>query len=149
LLTPQYTSPSQNDLDSATAVLSESLEVAETTFGTCEDVLDWPIFEGKLPRSEIEALIFNPNHAVPEPALAVQLCQSGAAAETRWHRSFVPRGGVDETNALFLVRKFLANVHIKNPVLDATDLKQMAKEITEEGFQWDGRSCLVVRKSFP
>jgi len=52
--------------------------------------------------------------------------------------------GVDEDNAPELVKAFLANVHIKNPILDTSDLTKWARFIAEHGFEWTSRSCLLV-----
>lgn len=52
--------------------------------------------------------------------------------------------GVDEDNAPELVKAFLANVHIKNPILDASDLTKWARFTAEHGFEWTSRSCLLL-----
>jgi hypothetical protein len=52
--------------------------------------------------------------------------------------------GIREEDVSELVERFLANVHTKNPILDAGALKEIVQTITAEGFGWDARSCLVV-----
>lgn len=59
-------------------------------------------------------------------------------------RSTTHSRGVGEDNALELAKAFLANVHIKNPVLDASDLIKWARSTAEHGFGWTSRSCLLV-----
>jgi hypothetical protein len=43
-----------------------------------------------------------------------------------------------------LVQRFLDLVHIKNPILDPDTLWSYVRHVTEDGFQWDPPSCLVV-----
>jgi hypothetical protein len=123
------------------ALLSESLEFAETNTGKCEDLLEWPVFEGMYHRSETETLIFNPD-------LAREQHQQGLdwpVVESNPDRRAASRGGVREEDALMHVQSFIENVHIKNPILKIGHLIRMAKDVTEYGFKWDAPSCLVVR----
>jgi hypothetical protein len=126
-------------LDEAT-LLAESLTVAEKYTGTCEDLLEWPIFEGQHDRSEIEILIFNPSLAREGqqrvPGLSI------AADPDR--RSGYDRG-IREEDVPRLLDRFLANVHIKNPILDTNYIIRAGKNVAENGFEWDAPSCLVVR----
>ena len=59
-------------------------------------------------------------------------------------RSTTHSRGVDEDNAPELVKAFLANVHIKNPILDASDLTKWARSTAEHSLGWTSRSCLLV-----
>ncbi|EXM16003.1 hypothetical protein FOTG_15661 [Fusarium oxysporum f. sp. vasinfectum 25433] len=54
-----------------------------------------------------------------------------------------PGRGIQE-ETLALVEKLFLNVHIKNPILDASDTRIMAKDVMEHGFKWDASSCLVT-----
>lgn len=123
------------------ALLSESLEFAETNTGKCEDLLEWPVFGGMYHRSETEMLIFNPDLARDRHQ---QDLDSGVV-ESYSDRGTTSRGGVREEDALRHVKRFFENVHIKNPILNIDDVIRMAKDVTEYGFKWDAPSCLVVR----
>jgi hypothetical protein len=128
------------------ALLSESLEFAETNTGKCEDLLEWPVFQGMHHRSETETLIFNPDLAREQH----QQVLDWPVVESNPDRRSASRGGgggggVREEDALMHVQKFLENVHIKNPVLNIDGIIRMAKDVTEYGFKWDAPSCLVVR----
>lgn len=125
-------------LDEAT-LLAESLTVAEKYKGTCEDLLDWPIFEGKYDRSETEMLIFNPALARDSQ----QRIPGFSVAADSDRRSGYDRG-IREEDVPGLLDRFLVNVHIKNPILDTNDTMRMGKDIAENGFKWDAPSCLVV-----
>lgn len=96
-----------------------------------ESILKWPIFSEVAPHlvptfhvSLIEVI------GQPKPNLAGQ------------SRSTLPDLSPDTIN--HLVRNFLNNNHIKNPVLDVRALWTDAREFAESGPQWDGRSCLLV-----
>jgi hypothetical protein len=123
--------------DEAT-LLSESLGFAETATIKCEDLFEWPVFEGKFHRSETENLIFNPDLAYE----GQQMLDSCANSDLS-RRSVLGRG-IHEDDAPALIANFLANVHIKNPILNADDIIKMARDVTEHGFKWDAPSCLVV-----
>ena len=43
-----------------------------------------------------------------------------------------------------LVHRFLKNVHTKNPILERATLLDLARIVSEGGFQWDVTSCLVL-----
>lgn len=44
-----------------------------------------------------------------------------------------------------LVDNFLANNHVKNPILDVPTLRSYVQEFSKSGPRWDGRTCLIVR----
>ncbi|CAI0643986.1 unnamed protein product [Colletotrichum noveboracense] len=52
--------------------------------------------------------------------------------------------GVQEDDFTVLSKKFLAYVHVKNPVLDVPDFRAHVKAAIENGPRWDGPSCLVL-----
>lgn len=117
-------------------------------FGSSEDVLTWPIFDGKYDRRWIEALIFDPT--LPSDDL------TGTPTSPRVHDDSFrntfqdPRQGqqliaeICEKDVPHLIDVFLLNVHIKNPIFDPEYLRGMAKSIVERGFDWDAPSCLVL-----
>ncbi|KAK1709820.1 vegetative cell wall protein gp1 [Colletotrichum lupini] len=97
----------------------------------CEAILRWPIFRGYAPETE---------------SFILEL-EDGDAESS--HRSQPVRSrnlgrGVQEDDFTALSKKFLAYVHVKNPVLDVTDFKAYVKDTVENGPRWDGPSCLVL-----
>jgi hypothetical protein len=141
-----------NDIPQSDAeTLLESLEISGRSPGASEDILEWPIFEGRYNGSNIETLIFNPQSAADNRTAVVH----NTPRDPHIHhspsliRSSKPSRGIQEDDVLPLINKFLTNVHIKNPVLDADDLKDKAKLIIENGFSWDATSCLVVSVTTP
>jgi hypothetical protein len=129
-------------------ILLESLEIAGRSIGTSEDILDWPVFQGKHNRSAIEALISNPQSVATDSFASTNQSRfagtSSLAIGSDPIRTSRPSRGVQEDDVMNLVHKFLTNVHIKNPVLDSEDLKSKARGVMENGFGWDATSCLVV-----
>jgi Fungal Zn(2)-Cys(6) binuclear cluster domain len=124
-----------------TAILSESVDLAGQTFGMCETLLQWPIFENKYPVPGPELLVFQ---AEVTEKLEEKPCLSrspnGNATQLLGSRRLI-----HEEDALRLAHKFLSHVHIKNPILDEHNLFDIAREVMEHGFGWDERSCLMVR----
>lgn len=53
--------------------------------------------------------------------------------------------GVVEEDIPAHVRRFLTNVHTKNPVVDHRQLTRDARHIAEHGLSWNAPTCIVVR----
>ncbi|KAH6611694.1 hypothetical protein C7974DRAFT_407198 [Boeremia exigua] len=119
-------------------LLSESLDFAETALGKCEDVLEWPVFQGEFHRSETETLIFNPDMARGDQSVSTWSVSCESDRSSRCSR------GIQDEETLALVEKFFLNVHIKNPILNVSETMSMAKDAMEHGFKWDAPSCLVL-----
>jgi hypothetical protein len=107
-----------------------------------DSVLEWPIFSKFAPH------------------LAGELCEPILKVMARPTRQMKVAG--DSTNSMsgtlhnlnldvlnVLIANFLANNHIKNPVLDVQTLRIDAIEFAESGPRWDGRSCLLVSSICP
>lgn len=129
---------------------SES-EAQHAYFGSGQDVLDWPVFEGKYDRRWIEALIFDPTLPCNDLSLNEPCTSPRVTDDSIRDRFEDPRQGsglgvgVREDDVPHLVETFLVNVHVKNPIFDPEYLRKMAKAVTEHGFDWKPSSCLVVR----
>ena len=115
-------SPTQLPIESDTT-LDEALHGP----GSCHDPLDWPIFKGTFSSADLSASFFAQDDGN-------QVRQRQGAGST----------GIREEDAPMLVEYFLQHVHIKNPVLDPPSVIAMAKDVAEEGFKWDGTSCLIL-----
>lgn len=98
----------------------------------CESILRWPIFNrlsGDVRSFVLESTdSINPNGTpTPKPG------QSEAVGR-----------GIQEDDFVPLSKRFLAYVHIKNPVLDIADFQSKVRSAVENGPTWDGSSCLVA-----
>lgn len=98
------------------------------TIINCEAVLRWPIFQGFVP--DIQSFVLDFDHD-----------RFNIQDESR---NGTINGGVREEEFNTLSKKFLAYVHIKNPILDTAEFKTYVRDVAEHGIRWDGPSCLVV-----
>lgn len=121
-------------------ILLESLQIAGRSPQVSEDILDWPIFEGKYDRSRTESLIFNPRQSSDNEGSAPTINEDPV-------RTVLPGRGIREEDVPSLINVFLTNVHIKNPILNSDDIKGKGRWMSEHGFGWDAASCLVVSRS--
>jgi hypothetical protein len=132
---------STKTLHEETAISSEPVDLACQTYGACETLLQWAIFEDKYSGSGPELLVFQSEVTEKlEEKPCISQRTSGKAPQMPGSRRLI-----HEEDALRLARKFLTNVHIKNPILEEHELVDIAREVMEHGFGWDQRSCLMVR----
>lgn len=146
-LFPLYTSDSaKGQKDAETREFLDSLEINGRGPSLCEDILEWPVFEGTFHRTRIEALIFNPSQASRKNATHTSSSQYRHRlihSRRPVHGARSSRG-INEEHAPSLVERFLINVHIKNPVLEPDEVRRKARHIAESGFSWDADTCLLV-----
>ncbi|KAI5456060.1 hypothetical protein BGZ63DRAFT_367757 [Mariannaea sp. PMI_226] len=125
-----------------------STQTPQTRIGLCEDILEWPIFQGKYDRRRTEALIFDPTltwHHADEPMLTAEAIESPRQLEYQDPRQSLSVGrGMREEDIMHLIETFLLTVHIKNPILDPGYLRKTARSVAENGFGWEAQSCLVL-----
>ncbi|KAL4821228.1 hypothetical protein BDW67DRAFT_45996 [Aspergillus spinulosporus] len=90
-------------------------------------VLQWPSLRDLCDPRAVDKFFFNqtPSKDVAEKAVSF----SG------W--------GIREEDVPSLIERFLENVHTKNPILDPSELRKLSRRLGENGFQWDGPSCLI------
>lgn len=99
---------------------------------SCESVLNWPVFYPDVPVK----------HSI---ALDVQYEANAALSpDDPLECRRAPGRGVQEEDLVHLSKRFLAYVHVKNPILDIADYKTKVRNAAKEGVAWDGSSCLVV-----
>lgn len=91
-------------------------------------VLIWPSLGGLCEPKEVDKLFFNLSR--PEETV-----DQGVSSRGR---------GIREEDVPLLVENFLENVHTKNPILDPHELRNLSRRIEEDGFRWDGPSCLIL-----
>jgi hypothetical protein len=102
------------------------------TLLNCESVLKWPIFgvTAQLPQS------FTLEHA-----------RTASTTTESLHSTQFGNRGIQENDFGALTNRFLALVHIKNPVLDLDEYREWVKIAVDQGPGWDGPTCLVVSRS--
>ncbi|KAJ2902733.1 hypothetical protein MKZ38_000159 [Zalerion maritima] len=98
---------------------------------SCEGILRWPIFEGVVTAS-VQSFVLEDS---AENDRTRQAAEQTPAALCR---------GVQEDDIVPLSKKFLAFVHVKNPILDVADFNAKVRHAAEYGLGWDGSSCLVL-----
>lgn len=108
------------------------LNVSELAARTsaCESILKWPALRDVYWNERITSF----------PLQSVV----GSETENEAPSTNTGRVPIQEDNIWPLCRKFLALIHIKNPILNVSQFKQYAREAAECGPSWDGRGCLVV-----
>lgn len=94
----------------------------------CESIMRWPIFQGLVP--EVHSFVLGLDEDVEVRSSDARGVSAGR--------------GVQEDDFIPLSKRFLAYVHVKNPILDVKDYKKKVREAAENGPRWDGASCLVV-----
>jgi hypothetical protein len=98
-----------------------------------EAVLAWPVFEdeGFDQQKDLKSLlqVDNDNYRDP-PAMSL-------------------RDDFETFMADRLLQKFLDNVHIFNPVLEGSKVKEYMRNARFNGLGWDAPSCLLVNELLP
>ena len=107
-----------------------------------EKMLKWPILAGFAPENST-SLLWLPDPEDTTFQMAPRLSMS------QLDKVPPPRSTVDETQIVGLVDKYLAMVYLKNPILEPSELKRHAAQISEFGCEWNGESCRVVSDFTP
>lgn len=106
----------------------------------CESLLAWPVLKPALSQDvwDVESLV----------SLAQrQACMgdtAGASPANPRGMASSKRRAFSEDDVLPLIRTFIEQVLPRNPVLDGTDLLQLAARNAEHGLDWSAESCLIV-----
>lgn len=96
-----------------------------------ETVLSWPAFEDQKFDQQLDLKSFlqaDNNECRDPPAMALGEDFEGLVADQ-------------------LLRQFLDNVHIFNPVLEVSKVNEYMRNARFNGLGWDAPSCLLVTKS--
>lgn len=96
----------------------------------CESFLRWPALRSVVPSDAQDIDSFPLSSGYTESTL-----QNRGGGQ-----------GINESAFVPLCRKFLAQVHPRNPVLDGHELMRHARSAEEDGLKWDSSSCLVVSR---
>jgi hypothetical protein len=100
-----------------------------------ESVLRWPIFRNSTSTSRVDSFVLDGmNFDDQDGGFVNEPVQFGLRAGR----------GVCEEDFTHLAQKFLAYVHVKNPILDIAEYKSYVSVAAENGPGWDGPSCIVV-----
>jgi hypothetical protein len=94
------------------------------------DVLSWPVFGGQ----------FNAYLDVKSLLRMIPLERTIHSPAS----DYVSINELDSNAGLNLLEGFLQHVHVKNPILDETRIRQIVHRVSLEGFGWDAESCLVL-----
>ena len=112
-------------------------EIARSSQMFTDSILKWPIFSQTAPHLTTEL-------QVP----IVEVLGRPESSKRQWQPPTTRIAGthlnLDSSAVDHLIENFLANNHVKNPVLDVQSLRADAREFAETGAQWDERSCLIV-----
>ncbi|RMJ17069.1 hypothetical protein CDV36_003302 [Fusarium kuroshium] len=114
-----------------------------------EAPLKWPIFNGFLDKryTRVNSFILEP--PLPETCDTPRsvFTTSSASSSSVHRRDRVRDGaavGIRDEALVPLCRKFLTDVHVKNPILEGSQLIAYAIDCVEHGLKWDAPSCLVL-----
>lgn len=134
---PLHRAPQPQELEQDSPAFDGSQ--VPSSFSSTDSVLAWAIFRDRFPRGYLTDELFIADH------ISLQWAGDG--------RDLGPLGlqsrGICEEEVPELVDRFLRFVHIKNPILETKLLREDARRFAENGFDWDARSCTVVRRTFP
>ncbi|KAF4448422.1 vegetative cell wall gp1 [Fusarium albosuccineum] len=103
------------------------LEIPEAAArsSACESLLRWPVLTA-----------ITGNSAATSFALEEAACNTSGKPRQQ--------GVIDQDGIWPLCRRFLALIHVKNPILDVSDFVQHARNAAEYGPGWDEAGCLVL-----
>lgn len=91
------------------------------------NVLNWPVFGGKfVSQARSLALIQRSESKPPTTTGLIESCINNATVGNE------------------LLDNFIQHVHIKNPILDITELRRLVQRLGLNGVSWDLESCLVL-----
>ncbi|KAL3460375.1 hypothetical protein BJX64DRAFT_300674 [Aspergillus heterothallicus] len=91
-------------------------------------VAQWPLLRDICETNDVDSLFF-------KPVRFEEFIERITTSSSR---------GIREEDVPSLIEVFLENVHTKNPILDPNELRSICRRISEDGFQWDGPSCLIL-----
>ncbi|CAH0058243.1 unnamed protein product [Clonostachys solani] len=128
--TPADSTRSSSNLSDEDILLAFDVPDFPSSINNCESILRWPVFEGLVP--DIHSFVLD-------------LDDTDAGRDDRVVEARGSLGrGVQEDDFISLSKRFLAYVHVKNPILDVSDYKNQVRIAAENGPRWDGQSCLVL-----
>lgn len=115
------------------------LEVSEVAARTnaCEAILRWPVIAAV---SQTPNIISFPLQGIGE-ALDAGI---PAPAQRPSKRQSRKTAAIVDEDIYPLCKKFLALIHVKNPVLHVKEFMHSARSVSESSPTWDGQGCLVL-----
>jgi hypothetical protein len=102
-----------------------------------DTVLEWPTFSGKFASGMFNAAVLG------RPPRDVVHNDNFKEHPTAWP----PDTLFDDVDLVAqLVRRFLHNVHVKNPMMDVRKVARLVPDLAGKRPGWNERSCLLVRR---
>jgi hypothetical protein len=126
--------PPAAHLDSIDTV--DCLEVL-APFASLDYVLTWPVFGGRWPQDLLSREVYNRSFGSGRSS------SDDSSMPTRGHQ----RQGISEEDVPDLIDRYLHFVYPKNPIFYTREIREQARRIAEDGFDWDATSCLIVSTS--
>jgi hypothetical protein len=136
----------------STEVVPSQTRIFFSSSTRCEAPLKWPIFYDFLNEkyTRINSFLLEP--PIPEPSdppRSTFFASPAPSSSAPYSEARSVVTSIRNEDLVPLCRKFLAQVHTKNPVLEGSDLIGYAADCAESGLKLDAPSCLVVRRSCP
>ncbi|KAH8817326.1 hypothetical protein F5884DRAFT_779068 [Xylogone sp. PMI_703] len=100
---------------------------------TFMEVISWSVFKGRWD-----------NEPDTMTLLRRRPVERTAAASPASTDSYLLLHELNSKSGDKLLTSFLQNVHVKNPILEETRLRQMVHHACFEGLGWDAESCLIL-----
>ena len=134
-------SPHYAELMSEDAItMGEGLDLASRC--SSSRVLEWPIFERKFDPNDITALFFSAD-TLAQGIQTPRKSDQSKLPQSPGYKYSLGRS-IQQEDVAKLIPDFLDNVHSKNPILDPLSLKAISRQVSEDGFGWDGPACLIL-----
>jgi hypothetical protein len=153
------------------------ISISTAAASRVENVLQWPVFQGKISTEDILAPVFankgddsddedsedgeaqgwgndyRPDRHSMEHQNGQHEHQDGDdySPSTKKGPMYIDEKVLLQTRGeiAILVKRFFRNVHTKNPILDSSELEKYANHVERVGeFGWTGKACLLVSTAY-
>ncbi|CAI7612324.1 unnamed protein product [Penicillium glandicola] len=121
---------------------------------TIEETLLWPILNYHGPVNEVLDVLFdssddeesdNDKNGDENTPQIERMRSPQMGKSKRKQNGMRNSSGLDDGDIVpNLIDSFLRNVHIRSPILDLLQLRNSAKNLAENGLDWDGETCQVI-----
>ncbi|EEP78965.1 predicted protein [Uncinocarpus reesii 1704] len=116
---------------------------------SCESILGWSSFDDIPAVQGIKSfLLQSDNYNLSRPSEPLHVPGGVLKDDAQATIAATSHRGINEEDTVPLCQRFLDSAYQRNPIIDAAALKVYARQITEHGFGWDERTCLVVSLLF-
>ncbi|KAJ5715703.1 uncharacterized protein N7483_012884 [Penicillium malachiteum] len=115
---------------------------------TVEETLLWPVLDYQGPINQTLDALFD---STDEEMSDDEDFPPARRPSSQRKKSRLKNSGTNSTFGLDdgdlvpqLINSFLRNVHVRSPILDPPRLRNSAKNLVENGLDWDGETCQVL-----